>query len=106
MNYRKITAIIHPSKLEAVEEKLKQLGVPGISVGKVKGYGEAPDFFSHDWTSANARIEIFIEADTAQRVAEGIMDAAHTGQEGDGMIAILPVESLYRVRTRQLLKTG
>ena len=45
MNYRKITAIINPGKLEAVEEKFKKLRVPGISISKVKGYGEAPNFF-------------------------------------------------------------
>ncbi|MES0327380.1 MAG: P-II family nitrogen regulator [Gammaproteobacteria bacterium] len=46
MKYCKITAIIQPSKLEAVEEKLKHLCVPGISVTKVRGYGEVPNFFS------------------------------------------------------------
>jgi len=45
MNYRKITAIINPARLDAGEEKLKKFCVPGISASKVKGYGEAPDFF-------------------------------------------------------------
>jgi len=103
MKYRKITAIIHPSKLEAVEEQLKQLNVPGISVGKVQGYGEAPNFFNSDWTSPNARIEVFIEESKAQAIAQAIMDTAHTGCEGDGIVAILPVEALFRVRTRELL---
>lgn len=106
MKYRKITAIIHPSKLQAVEEQLKQLSVPGISVGKVQGYGEAPNFFNSDWTSANARIEVFIDEGRAQQVAQAIMDMAHTGKAGDGIVAMLPVESLYRVRTRQLLDAG
>ncbi|MCW8955976.1 MAG: P-II family nitrogen regulator [Gammaproteobacteria bacterium] len=101
MKYCKITAIIQPAKLDVVEQKLKELCVPGISVTKVKGYGESPDFFHSDWTSAHARIEIFINADQAQTVVQGIMDAAHSGRAGDGMIAVLPVESLYRIRTRE-----
>jgi len=103
MNYSKITAIIQPFKLELVEEELKNLCVPGISVTKVQGYGEARNFFNNDWTSAFARIEIFIEANRAQEVAQGIIDTAHTGKEDDGIVAILPVESLYQIHTKQLL---
>ncbi|HEY9202499.1 MAG TPA: P-II family nitrogen regulator [Gammaproteobacteria bacterium] len=103
MNYRKITAIIHPLKLEAVENQLKQLDVPGISISKVQGYGEAPNFFNSEWVSPNARIEIFIEEGKAQRIAQAIIDAAHTGNQSDGIVAILPVEALFRVRTKELL---
>ena len=106
MNYRKITAIIHPLTLQAVEERLKQLSVPGISISKVQGYGEAPNFFNSDWISPNARIEIYIEEDKAQEVAQAIMDTAHTGNKGDGIVAILPVEALFRVRTRELLNAS
>lgn len=101
MKYCKITAIVQPTKLDVVEQKLKELCVPGISVTEVKGYGEAPNFFHSDWTSGHARVEVFISSERAQEVAEGIMDVAHTGKEGDGMVAILPVESLYRIRTRE-----
>jgi len=104
MNYRKITAIIQPAKLGAVEQKLKELCVPGISVTKVLGYGEAHNFFHSDWTSEYSRIEVFVCADCAQEIANGIMDAACTGKEGDGIVAILPVESLYRIHTRELVK--
>jgi len=106
MNYSKITAIIQPLKLEAVEEKLKNLYVPGISVTKVQGYGEARNFFNSEWTSAYARIEIFIETSRAQEVAQGIIDAAHTGKEDDGIVAILPVESLYRIHTKEQMETN
>jgi len=99
MNYRKITAIIQPDKLADVEQRLKELCVPGISVTKVDGYGESPNFFHNDWTSEHARVEIFVTAARAQEIAEGIMGAAHTGHEHDGMIAVLPVEHLYHIRT-------
>jgi len=104
MKYCKVTAIIQPARLTQVEQKLKELCVPGISVTQVNGYGEAPNFFHSDWTSEHARLEIFIQADRADEIAEGIMDAAHTGKEGDGMVAILPVESLYHIRTKKLVK--
>ena len=103
MKYSIITAIIQPFKLELVEEKIKKLCVSGISVTNVHGYGEARNYFNNDWTSAYARIEIFIEANRAQEVAQAIIDTAHTGKEDDGIVAILPVESLYQIHTKKLL---
>jgi len=104
MNYRKITAIINPARLDAVEEKLKKLCVPGISVSKVKGYGEAPNFFQSDWTSEQIRIDVFVSEERAREITQGIIDVAHTGHKGDGMIAISPVEYLYQVSSRELVK--
>jgi len=103
-NYNKITAIINTPMLEAVEEKLKQLCVPGISITKVQGYGEGHNFFRSDWICEHVRIEVFIANDRTEEVTQGIMDAAHSGNEGDGIIAVLPVNSLYRIRTKQLVE--
>ncbi len=101
MKFRKVTAIIRPGRLEAVEDCLKKLVVPGVSVTKVKGYGEHANFFSHDWLFQNVRIEVFVGAGQAEEIAEAILDAAHTGDEGDGIVAILPVESVYHIRTKE-----
>jgi len=100
MKFNKITAIIQPAKLEIVEEELKKLCVPGISITKVHGHGEAPNFFTPDWTSAFARIEIYIESNKTEEGTQVIMNAASTGKEGDGIVAVLPVESLYQIRTK------
>ncbi len=101
MRFRKVTAIIRPERLAAVEECLEKLVVPGISVTKVKGFGEHMDFFKPDWLCQHVRIEVFIEVGRADKVATEIMDAAHTGEEGDGIVAVLPVESIYHIRTKQ-----
>jgi nitrogen regulatory protein P-II 1 len=101
MKFRKVTAIIRPDRLEAVEECLKNLNVSGVSVTKVKGFGEHKDFFKSDWLCSHVRIEVFIGADNAETIAEAIMDIAYTGQEGDGIIAVLPVESVYHIRTKE-----
>ena len=60
MDYRKVTAIIRRDVLEKVELKLQEMGVRGISVTRVKGYGEYLDFYFRDWLVSLARIEIFI----------------------------------------------
>ena len=101
MLFRKVTAIIRPERLEVVEKALKRLNVPGISITKVKGFGEYANFYSDDWLSTHVRIEVFIGVDQAENIAETIMEASHTGLEGDGVIAVLPVETVYHIRTKR-----
>lgn len=100
--FRKVTGIVNRNVLERVETALKQLGVGGISVTKVKGFGEYADFFERDWMTTHLRVEVFTSSSQAEAIARAIIDAAHTGHEGDGIVAILPVEKLYRIRTRAL----
>lgn len=99
MEFRKVTAIFRPDRLEAVEDQLRKLDVRGVSVTKVKGFGEYANFYSSDWLCTHVRIEIFLSASRAQEIATAIMDAAHTGLEGDGIVAVLPVEAVYHIRT-------
>ncbi|HHJ15823.1 MAG TPA: P-II family nitrogen regulator [Gammaproteobacteria bacterium] len=99
MEFRKITAIIRLDRSDQVEQALKANGVPGVSCTHVKGYGEYADFYCTDWQVTHARFEIFIEADRVQEVVDAIMAEARTGVSGDGIVAVLPVEHLYHIRT-------
>ena len=99
-NYCKVTAIIRCEALEKVEQKIIAIGVHGISVTQVKGYGEYADFYSRDCMTTHARVEIFTSSKSADDIAQAIMNAAHSGVEGDGIVAVLPVKSLYRIRNR------
>jgi len=100
MELRKITAIIRSRTLEGVDERLQEMGVKGLSVTLVKGYGEYKDFLAHDWLVTHVRIEIFTEKAQADNIATAIMEIAHTGGAGDGIVVILPVEKIFRIRTR------
>ena len=70
MDFRKVTAIIRPDYLEKVERALQGLGVPGLSVTKVKGYGEYADFYTPDWMCTHVRIDVIIGQHRADQVAE------------------------------------
>lgn len=94
----KVTAIIRCEALEKVELRLQEIGVHGYSVMQVKGCGEYTNFYSLDCMTAHARVEIFVSAKRAEVIAQAIMDAAHSGMEGDGIVAILPVNKVYRIR--------
>ncbi len=98
--YRKVTAIVRIDQLERVENALRDARVNGLSVTRVKGYGEYTDFFRGDWLSDYARIDIFTAAERAQQIVDAILAAASTGTAGDGIVSVLPVERVWRIRTR------
>jgi len=100
IQYRKVTAIVNSEKLEDVEEALQAIKVSGISVSQVRGYGEYHNFYCPDMMCSHARIEVFCPLSEADAIAQCIMNAAHTGISGDGMIAVLPVEHFYCIRTK------
>lgn len=101
---KKITAIVRRDLLEQVENRLKSLGVPGITVTAVKGYGEYANFFSHDWLVPHAKIDIFATDTEAHKIAAAIVEAARTGAAGDGIVAIGPTESVVHIRTGRSLE--
>lgn len=103
MDYVKVTGIIRASVLDKVEKRLIREGCPGLSVTKVKGCGELMDFFTRDWLVSHARIEVFALSADAERIAQAIIEEAQSGSSGDGVVAILPVEKVLKIRTGELL---
>jgi nitrogen regulatory protein PII len=100
MELKLVVAIIRPLALEPVEKRLQQIGVRGLTVIKAKGYGAYANFFEPDWLVDQVKIEIYAEEDRAESLAAAILDAAHTGSPGDGIVAILPVAKVFSIRTR------
>jgi nitrogen regulatory protein P-II 1 len=103
---KKIEAIIKPFKLDEVKEALAKVGVEGMTVTEVKGFGRQK---GHTELYRGAeyvveflpkvKIEILVSDDRAGAIAKAIEDAARSGQIGDGKIFILPVEEALRIRT-------
>lgn len=106
MDIKLIVAIIRRDKLENVEARLRDTGVERVNVSKVKGYGEYRNFFSGDWMTDEVRLEIFTKEDEVKIVTEAILNAAHSGLPGDGIVAVVPVEKLLLIRTRSEATTG
>ena len=103
---KKIEAIIKPFKLDEVKEALADIGVKGITVSEVKGFGRQR---GHKETYRGAeyqvdfvpkvKIETVVEASLAVQAVTMIQEKAKTGKIGDGKIFILPVEEAVRIRT-------
>ena len=76
MNIKLITAIFPRDRLEAVEEKLRRIGVERVDVSKVRGYGEYRNFYARDWMVDEIRLDIFTKVNEVPSIAAAIMDAA------------------------------
>jgi len=101
-----VMAVIKPFKLEEVREALSGLGVDGMTVTEVKGYGRQKgqtEIYRGAEYAVNflpkTKIEIAVSADLAERVVEAIRSAASTGRIGDGKIFTFDLESAVRIRT-------
>lgn len=95
-----IIANIRSDKLNDVEKRLERLNVERINVCKVKGFGEYHNFFAPNWLTTEVRLEVFTKEDEVEAITAAILEAAHTGVAGDGVVAVLPIGKLYLVRTR------
>lgn len=101
-----ITAIIKPFKLEEVRDALSTVGVHGMTITEVKGYGRQKghtELYRGAEYAVNflpkIRIEVVVPAEDANKVVEAIGLAAKTGQIGDGKIFVTPIEQALRIRT-------
>ena len=100
MDLSVVVAIIRRHALEKVEQALREIGVRGISVSKVKGYGEYHNFFARNGMVENVRLEIFTAKDKVDAITTTIMENAHTGSPGDGIVVVHPIEKFLNIRLR------
>ncbi|WP_025209307.1 P-II family nitrogen regulator [Hippea sp. KM1] len=105
---KKIEAIIKPFKLDAVKEGLMELGIKGLTVSEVKGYGRQKGH-TEIYRGAEyvvdflpkVKIEVVVEDEMVDSVVEKIIETAKTGKIGDGKIFIIPIEDAIRIRTSE-----
>jgi|TARA_R110001592_G_scaffold93168_1_gene270757 nitrogen regulatory protein P-II 2 len=101
-----VTAIIKPFKLDDVREALSEIGVQGITVTEVKGFGRQKGHtelyrgaeYVVDFLP-KVKVEVAIGTDLLDQVIDAISKAAHTGKIGDGKIFVSPLEQVIRIRT-------
>jgi nitrogen regulatory protein P-II 1 len=105
---KKLEAIIKPFKLDEVKEALSALGVVGMTVSEVKGFGRQKGH-SELYRGAEyvvdflpkVKIEVVLPDDLVEKAVDVICDAAKTGRIGDGKIFILPIGEVVRIRTAE-----
>lgn len=101
-----IIAIIQPYKLDAVREALSGVGIDGLTVSEVRGFGRQKGHTEiyrgaeyHVEFTPKIKLEIAVAAENSDKIVEKIRDVANMGRIGDGKIFVLPLESVTRIRT-------
>jgi len=105
---KKIEAIIKPFKLEDVKEALAEIGIEGMTVSEVKGFGRQKGhteiYRGSEYTVdflPKVKFEIVVLEERVQRAVDAIVQAAKTGKIGDGKVFVLPIEDAVRIRTEE-----
>jgi nitrogen regulatory protein P-II 2 len=101
-----VMAVIKPFKLDGVRDALTAIGVQGLTVSEVKGYGRQKGhtevYRGAEYTVSflpKVKVEVAVESDQVDRVVDAIADAAKTGQIGDGKIFVFSLDHAVRIRT-------
>jgi len=104
-----VTAVIKPFKLDDVKEALRALGIAGMTVSEVQGFGRQRGHtevyrgteYTVDFVP-KVRVEVLADDDDAPGIAQAIVDAARTDKIGDGKVWMVPVEGVTRIRTGEM----
>ncbi|MFM0597237.1 P-II family nitrogen regulator [Paraburkholderia dilworthii] len=100
MELKCVVAVVRPEVVEVLERKLGAIHIHGVTVTRVRGFGAHPNLFANDWTTEHVKVEIFAQAENVDALVKTIMDVAHFGAIGDGVVAVIPVEKFFRVCTQ------
>jgi nitrogen regulatory protein P-II 1 len=105
---KKIEAIIKPFKMEDVKEALTEIGVEGMTVSEVKGFGRQKGhteiYRGSEYTVdflPKVKFEIVVSDDRVQKAVDVIVQSAKTGKIGDGKVFVMPIEDVIRIRTEE-----
>jgi len=106
LSMKLVTAVIKPHQLDAVKEALHAMGVAGLTVSEVQGYGRQKGhtevYRGAEYTVEfvpKIRIEVVTDEVDVDKILDAIVDAARTGKIGDGKVWVTPVDDVVRVRT-------
>lgn len=106
-----IKAIVNTDRLDALRDRLFELGAPGVTVDSVMGIGKPLSQMRYSETRgfipkffAKSRVEIVLEDERVAEVVAAIEAECRTGQFGDGKIFVLPVDAVHRIRTGEMGK--
>src|ERR1043166_5745373 len=106
---KKVSAVIRPDRLDGVTAALQSAGYSGFTISDVRGHGQSPEKVG-EWrgetyegfVTPKIHIEIVVEENEVESVVQAIMNGAHTGAVGDGLITVTELAAVYSIRTGAL----
>lgn len=99
MNIKYVVAIVRSDALDALESRLQAIRVDGLTVSRVKGYGEYKNLFTNDWMTEHTKVEIFAEESKVQAITGALLEISRSDVPGAGIVAVLSTERFVHLRT-------
>ena len=99
MNFKYVIAIVRPEVVAALETRLSAIGVGGVTLTKVKGFGRYKNFFSRDWLSEHTKVEVFTEESKLDALLDVLQETAEVDAPGVGIVAVMPVDRFLHLQT-------
>jgi len=96
---KQVTAIVKTTFVDGIVKSLKNIGVMGMTISEIKGIGEQIQLYRP--YTIHTKIDIIIPDERAEEVSNVILEHAHTGFAGDGIIAVYPVDYMIKIRTKE-----
>jgi nitrogen regulatory protein P-II 1 len=94
MRLKYVIAIVTPESVRTVETRLIEIGIGGITLTKVKGFGSYKNFFTRDWLSDHVKLEILTDEEQVRGIVDALMETAGPDIPGSGIVAVMSVETL------------
>lgn len=99
MPYKYVVAIVRPDVVAPLRKKLPQIGIQGITLSRVKGFGEAKTSLGGDWLGDHIRLEAFVEESKVEALIDALRETALVGAPGAGIAAVMPVDTFEHLRS-------
>ena len=99
MEFKYVVAVVRPDIVGPLEQRLTSLGIGGITLSRVKGFGEYKNFFSRDWVTEHTKVEIFVPAEKVEPLLATLVELNGIDTPDAGVAAVMPVEKFLRLRT-------
>jgi nitrogen regulatory protein PII len=106
MPYKYVVAVLRPDVVAQLETRLCEIGIGGITLSRVKGFGETRNFFSADWLTEHTKLEVFVEDSQLEALLAVLRETALPGVPGAGIAAVMPVDEFHPLRTRGAAAPG
>jgi nitrogen regulatory protein P-II 1 len=98
MQYKYVVAVLRPDVVAPLRMKLSQIGVRGITLSRVKGFGETRTSLPGDWLADHTRLEVFVEESEVEALLAALRETAFVGVPGAGIAAVMPVDTFEHLR--------
>lgn len=99
MNFKYVVAIVPPEAVKSLEVRLRRVGVGGVTLTKVKGFGEYKNFYTSDLLSDHTQVEIFTEESKVEPLLDALLEVGRSDIPGSGVVAVIPVDRFLHLRT-------